>query len=47
MSEFRKRGIATYVKKPFDLNVIVEYVKRLATAPTSALPPAPARPRRA
>ena len=47
VSEFRKRGIATYVKKPFDLNVIVEYVKRLATAPTSALPPAPARPRRA
>jgi CheY-like chemotaxis protein len=47
VSEFRKRGIATYVKKPFDLNVIVEYVKRLATAPTSAPPPAPARPRRA
>lgn len=31
MSEFRRRGIATYVKKPFDLNVIVAYVKRLAT----------------
>jgi DNA-binding response OmpR family regulator len=30
MSEFRRRGIATYVKKPFDLNVIVAYVKRLA-----------------
>jgi hypothetical protein len=45
--EFRKRGIATYVKKPFDLNVIVGYVKRLATAPSAALPPAPARPRRA
>jgi DNA-binding response OmpR family regulator len=47
VSEFRKRGIATYVKKPFDLNVIVEYVKRLATAPTAGRPPVPARPRRA
>jgi DNA-binding response OmpR family regulator len=45
MSEFRRRGIATYVKKPFDLNVIVAYVKRLANGPTagsrplSGLPP--------
>jgi two-component system response regulator RpaA len=45
MSEFRRRGIATYVKKPFDLNVIVEYVKRLASGatagsrPLSGLPP--------
>lgn len=43
MNEFRRRGIATYVKKPFDLNVIVSYVKRLATgtnAPrVSGLPP--------
>lgn len=45
MSEFRRRGIATYVKKPFDLNVIVEYVKRLATAPNAGSPPASARPR--
>lgn len=47
MKEFRRRGIATYVKKPFDLNVIVGYVKRLATggqltaetSPGSALSP--------
>ena len=45
ISEFRRRGIATYVKKPFDLNVIVEYVKRLATAPATGLPPASVRPR--
>jgi len=30
-AEFRKRGIATYVEKPFDLWEIVGYVKRLAT----------------
>jgi len=41
VAEFRKRGIATYVRKPFDLNVIVGYVKRLATAPSAALPPRP------
>jgi CheY-like chemotaxis protein len=40
MNEFRRRGIATYVKKPFDLNVVVGYVKRLATTPNAALPPA-------
>jgi DNA-binding response OmpR family regulator len=34
IGEFRRRGIATYVKKPFDLNVIVGYVKRLATEPS-------------
>jgi DNA-binding response OmpR family regulator len=45
ISEFRRRGIATYVKKPFDLNVVVAYVKRLATE-TSANPPS-ALPRRA
>ena len=28
--EFRKRGIAAYVKKPFDLNEVVAYVKLLA-----------------
>ena len=47
VSEFRRRGIATYVKKPFDLNVIVEYVKRLATAPSAGLPPASGLPPRA
>jgi two-component system cell cycle response regulator DivK len=41
IGEFRRRGIATYVKKPFDLNVIVGYVKRLATAPNASLPPVP------
>lgn len=35
MSEFRRRGIATYVRKPFDLNVVVGYVKRLATGPNA------------
>ena len=47
ISEFRRRGIATYIKKPFDLNVIVGYVKRLATAPNAASGPgwsAPQRP---
>jgi DNA-binding response OmpR family regulator len=36
MSEFRRRGIATYIKKPFDLNVIVGYVKRLAAGASAA-----------
>lgn len=46
ITEFRRRGIATYIKKPFDLNVIVGYVKRLATAPNAASgsAPAPQRP---
>lgn len=35
MSEFRRRGIAAYVKKPFDLDVVVAYVKRLATGPSA------------
>jgi hypothetical protein len=43
ISEFRRRGIATYVKKPFDLNVIVGYVKRLATRPSAGLTPVPSR----
>ena len=47
VSEFRRRGIATYVKKPFDLNVVVEYVKRLATAPSAGSPRAFVQPRRA
>jgi CheY-like chemotaxis protein len=38
--EFRRRGIATYVRKPFDLNEIVGYVKRLATAPSAGSPSA-------
>jgi len=33
--EFRRRGIATYVKKPFDLNEVVGYVKRLASGPSA------------
>jgi CheY-like chemotaxis protein len=47
ISEFRRRGIATYVKKPFDLNVIVGYVKRLATVPSAGLPPVLGLPPRA
>ncbi len=47
MSEFRRRGIATYVKKPFDLNVVVAYVKRLATGASASPPPGSALPRRA
>ena len=47
ISEFRRRGIAAYVKKPFDLNVIVAYVKRLATTPSAGLPPVPGLPPRA
>jgi two-component system OmpR family response regulator len=33
--EFRRRGIATYVQKPFDLWAIVAYVKRLAAGAAS------------
>ncbi|TMF73531.1 MAG: response regulator [Chloroflexi bacterium] len=47
LSEFRRRGIATYIKKPFDLNVVVAYVKRLASGPSAGSPLASARPRRA
>lgn len=47
ITEFRRRGIATYVKKPFDLNVVVAYVKRLATGTSASPPPASALPRRA
>jgi DNA-binding response OmpR family regulator len=36
LPEFRKRGIATYVEKPFDLWEVVGYVKRLATRPAAA-----------
>ena len=45
ITEFRRRGIATYVKKPFDLNVVVAYVKRLATTPRAGSRPASVRPR--
>jgi CheY-like chemotaxis protein len=44
IGEFRRRGIVTYVKKPFDLNEIVAYVKRLAAAPSAGLPPRSAPP---
>ena len=47
LGELRRRGIATYVKKPFDLNVIVGYVKRLATQVSAGSPREPALPRRA
>jgi CheY-like chemotaxis protein len=47
LGEFRRRGIATYVKKPFDLNEIIAYVKRLATAPNAGSPPLSAPPPRA
>ena len=49
LAEFRRRGIATYVKKPFDLNEVVEYVKKLADGgPASATtPPGSALPRHA
>lgn len=32
-AELRERGVATYVSKPFDLNDVVTYVKRLAPPP--------------
>jgi CheY-like chemotaxis protein len=44
LGEFRRRGIATFVNKPFDLNVIVGYVKRLATDPSAGSPPRSAQP---
>jgi len=47
VGEFRRRGIATYVKKPFDLNEIVAYVKRLATGSNAGSPPASGLPPRA
>jgi DNA-binding response OmpR family regulator len=46
-TEFRRRGIATYVKKPFDLNVIVASVKRLATRPNASSLSGSVLPRRA
>ena len=36
--ELRDRGIATYVKKPFDLIELVRFVKRLAPLRAAALP---------
>jgi CheY-like chemotaxis protein len=41
LGEFTRRGIATYVKKPFDLNDIVAYVKRLAGRPARVSATAP------
>jgi CheY-like chemotaxis protein len=43
LGEFRRRGIATFVNKPFDLNVIVGYVKRLAN-PSAGSPSRSAQP---
>ncbi|HEX4745209.1 MAG TPA: response regulator [Candidatus Limnocylindria bacterium] len=34
--DMRARGIAAYVKKPFDLNDIVAFVKKLAPVPRAA-----------
>jgi DNA-binding response OmpR family regulator len=47
IGEFRRRGIATYVRKPFDLNEIVGYVKRLATGASAGSPTASVVPPRA
>jgi two-component system cell cycle response regulator DivK len=47
IGEFRRRGIATYVKKPFDLNEVVGYVKRLAAGPSAGSSPGSVLPRRA
>lgn len=50
LGEFRRRGIATYVRKPFDLNDVVAYVKRLASGPrplSAAMPSGPSPSRRA
>ena len=47
IDEFRRRGIATYVQKPFDLNEVVGYVKRLATRPSAGSSPGSVLPRRA
>jgi DNA-binding response OmpR family regulator len=47
IGEFRRRGIATYVKKPFDLNEVVAYVKRLATGLSAESPLRSAEPPRA
>lgn len=44
LGEFRRRGIATFVNKPFDLNAIVGYVKRLATDPSAGSPSRSAQP---
>lgn len=30
LDELRRRGIPAYVSKPFDVNLVVDYVKRLA-----------------
>lgn len=38
LDELRERGIATYVKKPFDIEQLVRFVKRLAPPLTMAEP---------
>ena len=46
-TEFQRRGIATYVRKPFDLNVVVAWVKRLANGASAGSARGSAQPRRA
>ncbi|HUG56270.1 MAG TPA: response regulator [Candidatus Limnocylindrales bacterium] len=36
VAALRQRGIATYVRKPFDVDLVVDYVKRLAPPLDSA-----------
>src|SRR2546423_2538088 len=38
-AELRARGIATYVKKPFDVDELVRYVKRLVPPLDGSAPP--------
>lgn len=38
-AELRARGIATYIKKPFDLDELVRFVKRLVPPRNGAKPP--------
>ncbi|HTJ61748.1 MAG TPA: response regulator [Candidatus Saccharimonadales bacterium] len=40
-SELRARGIATYIKKPFDVEELVRFVKRLVPPRTGGSKPAP------
>lgn len=40
-AELRERGIATYIKKPFDLDELVRFVKRLVPPRNGNAKPAP------
>ena len=40
-AELRARGIATYIKKPFDLDELVRFVKRLVPPRNGTAKPAP------